>query len=96
MVSKIEVGATGARFSVIERLATALTVDPAEFFTTEIPSGMLNRKALAEITSRLALLSEPDLTWAKGLLEAGLRPRSAQVPGTASGIRARKVRPSKR
>jgi transcriptional regulator with XRE-family HTH domain len=33
MISKIEVGATGARFPSIERLAKAGQVDPAELFT---------------------------------------------------------------
>ncbi len=39
MISKLERGASGARFPVIERLAGALKVDPAEFFTTELPRG---------------------------------------------------------
>jgi transcriptional regulator with XRE-family HTH domain len=96
MISKIEVGASGARFSVIERLAAALDIDPAELFTTEIPTGARNRKTLSEITSRLALLSEVDLVWVKGLLDAGLLPRSAQLPGTVSEARARKLPPGKR
>ena len=33
-ISKIEIGATGARFPVIERLANALEIDPAELFTS--------------------------------------------------------------
>ncbi|HEV2602609.1 MAG TPA: helix-turn-helix transcriptional regulator [Microvirga sp.] len=54
MVSKIETGATGARFPVIERLAAALHVDPAELFTTEIPSGAVHRRAFSALSSRLA------------------------------------------
>src|SRR5579863_9458023 len=57
MISKIEVGASGARFPVIERLATVLKVDPAEFFTTEIPSGALARISIREISLRLVELS---------------------------------------
>jgi transcriptional regulator with XRE-family HTH domain len=96
MISKIEVGATGVRFSVIERLALALGIDPAELFTTHIPSGLLNRKGLAEITSRLALLSEADLLWVKGLLDAGLRPRSSQMPGTRPEATVRKRQSGRR
>lgn len=75
MISKIEVGASGARFPVIERIAAALEVDPAEFFTTEIPSGSLARKAFSEVSLRLAGLSESDLQWVSRLLDAALRPR---------------------
>lgn len=96
MISKLESGTSGARFGVIERLAEALEVDPAELFTTEIPSGVPNRKMLADITSRLALLSEADFTWVKVLLDAAMLPRSAQLPGMAAGSKARKPGARKR
>lgn len=76
MVSKIEIGATGARFPVIERLAAALEVDPAELFTTEIPQGALNRGPLQELTTELAVLSVNDLRWISGVVRAALRNRS--------------------
>lgn len=75
MVSKIEGGASGARFGVIAQLAKALEVDPAELFTPDLPAGQLQRAALTDITSRLATLSESELLWLKGLLEAALRPK---------------------
>ena len=53
-VAKIEVGATGARFPMIEKIAGALQVDPAELFSAEVPSGTLQRGALRELTIRLA------------------------------------------
>lgn len=74
MVSKIEGGNSGARFGVITKLAGALEVDPAELFTPHLPAGQLQRSTLTEITSRLASLSERELQWLKGVLEAALRP----------------------
>lgn len=80
MVAKIEVGATGARFPVIERLAMAIGVDPAEFFTTEIPGGSINRGTFREITSELAQLAEPELIWVRDLLDAALaRPTTNEL-----------------
>lgn len=75
MISKIEGGASGARFGVITQLAKALGVDPAELFTPDLPHGQLQRSTLTEITSRLASLSEGDLKWLKGIFEAALRPK---------------------
>ena len=76
MISKIETGATGARFPVIERLADALGVDPSELFTTEIPGGAINRSPLVDLTTQLAGLSPTDLRWITGVVEAALRNRS--------------------
>lgn len=75
MISKIESGSSGARFGVIEKLATALRIDPAELFTSELPSGQLKNDTLVGVTSRLAALSEGDLTWMKGVIEAVLKGR---------------------
>lgn len=75
MVSKIEGGSSGARFRVIGQLADALGVDPAEFFTADLPSSQLQRAALNDITSRLASLSDSELRWLNGVIEAALRPK---------------------
>ncbi|QBK30143.1 helix-turn-helix domain-containing protein [Roseitalea porphyridii] len=72
-ISKIETGASGARFALIERLAQALSVDPAELFTTEIPSGILRTKAYAELAARLARLDDNDLRWISDLIDVALR-----------------------
>ena len=96
MISKLEGGGSGARFGVIERLADALDVDPAELFTTEIPSGLPNRERLIDFTSRLALLSEADLAWVAGLLDAGMLSRSAQLPGMTAGSKVQKQGARKR
>lgn len=72
-ISKIEVGATGARFPMIERIASALQVDPAELFSAEVPSGALKRAKLNEITISLAALPDKDLQWIGDLLNVALR-----------------------
>lgn len=75
MISKLEVGATGARFPAIERLAEALDVDPAELFTSDLPSGSLRRGAYGEIAATLTSLDEADLIWVRSILEAALSSR---------------------
>ena len=72
MISKIEVGATGARFPSIERLAQAVQVDPAELFTSELPNGSMNRGAFGEISAKLSSLPESDLVWISALLDVAL------------------------
>jgi transcriptional regulator with XRE-family HTH domain len=84
MVTKIETGASGARFPVIERIATALEVDPAELFTTDIPSGAIKRGAFLEISTRLAGLSGSDLEWLAGVVEAALAPKGNEPPRSVS------------
>lgn len=73
MVSKIEGGNSGARFGVVAKLANALGVDPAELFTPDLPAGRLQRAPLTNLTSRLASLSDSDLEWLSGILEAVLQ-----------------------
>jgi transcriptional regulator with XRE-family HTH domain len=75
MVQKLESGGVGARFPVIEKLSAALGIDPAELFSSEIPAGALQRRALGELTTRLAGLSDADLAWASNLLDVALRSR---------------------
>lgn len=72
MVTKIETGTSGARFPVIERLAQALNVDPAELFTTELPSHIRSNPVLTEVKVQLAGLNDKDLLWIKGLIDAAL------------------------
>jgi transcriptional regulator with XRE-family HTH domain len=79
MISKIEVGATGARFPSIERLARAVQVDPAELFTSNLPGGAMNRGAFGEISGKLTSLSEPDLIWIGALIDVALL-RGKEMP----------------
>lgn len=72
-ISKIEIGATGASFQMIERLADVLGIDPAELFSTEVPSDLTRRRAYVSLTAKLAALSEKDLQWLSGVVEAALK-----------------------
>lgn len=77
MVSKLEGGNTGARFAVISKLADALEIDPAELFTPNLPAGEMQRSALTDITTRLAGLSDGELKWLSGIIDAATRSRSS-------------------
>ncbi len=70
MVTKIETGTSGARFPVIERLARSLDVDPAAFFSPDIPTKERPSPALLELKLRLAGLDEKELLWIKGVFDA--------------------------
>ncbi|WP_273727828.1 helix-turn-helix domain-containing protein [Brucella gallinifaecis] len=72
MVTKIETGTSGARFPVIEKLARALNVDPAEFFTPDLPTKGRVHPALMEMKVLLAGLDEKDLLWVKSIIDAAL------------------------
>lgn len=75
MISRMEAGATGARFNTIEKLATTLNIDPAELFTDRVPGSALDRPKLAAISARLAKLSDDDLDWLDEVLHAVLKHR---------------------
>ena len=72
MIAKIEGGVSGASFKAIERLAGALDVDPAELFTTETLSSSARRQVYADLTSRLAVLSDDELLWLGDIFQAAL------------------------
>lgn len=80
-ISKIEVGATGARFPMIEKIATVLAVDPAELFSTEIPSGAIKRGKFNEIGLKLAALPPIELDWVGDLLDVVLRSKPTKGTG---------------
>lgn len=72
LVAKLETGATAPSFKSIDQLARALEVDPAEFFTAELPGGALDRQALNAITTKIAGLSDDDLRWLAAIIDAAL------------------------
>lgn len=76
MITRIEAGQTGVSFTSIERLAEALHVDPAELFTSELPSSAIRSEAFINIAARLAALSDRDIAWVSGVLDAALKPRT--------------------
>ena len=73
MISKIETGGTGVRFSTIEKLSHALNIDPAELFIVNPVPGRDMRPALIDLTVRLSQLSDTDLVWVSDLLRTALR-----------------------
>ena len=75
MISRMEAGATGARFTTISKLAEAMEIDPAELFSPDVPGTALQRPRLVAITTRLARLSDDDLDWLDGVLTAILKHR---------------------
>ena len=72
MVSRIEAGTTGARFTTIDKLATALQVEPEELFSAK---SALDRPKLGAIVTRLARLSDDDLDWLDEVLKSVLKHR---------------------
>lgn len=72
MISRLEAGATGARFTTIDKLATALGVGPEELFS---PATALSRPRLNAVITRLARLSDDDLEWLDDVLAAVLKHR---------------------
>jgi transcriptional regulator with XRE-family HTH domain len=96
MISKIEVGVTGARFPSIERLAQAVQVDPAELFTSNIPAGSMSQGAFGEISAKLSPLSESDLVWISALLDVVLargRGQTAWSKRPAGRVLAKPTKP---
>ncbi|MEI6640394.1 MAG: helix-turn-helix transcriptional regulator [Novosphingobium sp.] len=73
MIVRIEGGGTGVRFPNIQHLADALQVDPAELFTSEVPSGKLARSSLNQLTTRLAALSDAELHLVSQLIDVALK-----------------------
>ena len=90
MVSKLESGTSGARFGVIQRLADALSVDPAELFTTEIAEGAIRRGPFRDISIKLAHLTDADLAWVGNLLDVVLAPRGETAPSSSIPRQTRK------
>ena len=72
MVARVEGGSTGVSFATIEKLATALKIDPAELFTTELPAGALQRKPLSDLTAELARLRPEEVLWLRRIIDAAL------------------------
>ncbi|MEP1420526.1 MAG: helix-turn-helix transcriptional regulator [Erythrobacter sp.] len=74
-ISKLESGKTGASFDAIARLAKALQIDPASFFTDEIDTGATARPAFRKLAAKLVRLSDEQLAWIDGVVSAALQSR---------------------
>lgn len=75
MISKIESGASGTRFAMIERLAAVLEVDPAELFTADLPRTTLQQTGYGRISRQLLELEPDELEWIGGVIDAALKSR---------------------
>ncbi|MCH8488353.1 MAG: helix-turn-helix transcriptional regulator [Oceanicaulis sp.] len=75
MISKIESGASGTRFAMIERLAVALEIDPAELVAADLPRSTLQQTRYGHISRLLLELEPEELEWIGGVIEAALKCR---------------------
>jgi transcriptional regulator with XRE-family HTH domain len=75
MIARIETGNTGASFATIEKLAIALQVDAAALFSSDVATGATSREKYQLLTSRLSKLSDNDLKWLSGIVDAVLEAR---------------------
>ncbi|MBX4884820.1 helix-turn-helix transcriptional regulator [Rhizobium bangladeshense] len=73
MISKIEIGATGARFPNIEKIAAALAIDPAELFTAERNFANLRNGIYGRLAADLATLSDEQLLKVDAVVKAMFR-----------------------
>lgn len=73
MISRMESGSSGARFPTIAKLAEALDVDPAAFFTDQIETGATSRPAYSKLVAKLARLTDDQLVWIDGVVSAALK-----------------------
>ena len=55
LIAKLETGATAPSFKSIEQLAGALDADPAEFFTSDLPEGVVSRRQFNDLTAKIPL-----------------------------------------
>lgn len=80
MISKIEVGSSGARFGTIQKIATALDVDEAELFSAEIATGAIGRSELNALMLKLASLDDTQLQWVADVIDLtfGKKARGSQ------------------
>jgi transcriptional regulator with XRE-family HTH domain len=69
MVNRIENARATPSFETIEKLATALKVDPGVFY---FPNAGLQNDKMTEITVRLAQLTDNELAWVDRVLAAML------------------------
>lgn len=76
MISRMEGGSSGASFNTIEKLATALDIDPGQLFVADLPDDEGTRSSMNTVVARLAKMSNRELTWVESLLDVAFkRPR---------------------
>jgi len=75
MIARIEAGSTGSSFTTIEKLSQALKVDPAALFSADITTDATSRGEFQMLASKLSKLSDTELKWLTGIVDAALKTR---------------------
>jgi len=75
MIARIEAGGTGASFKTIQGLSNALGVSAAALFDDIVGFADNDYPDLQILRSRLAKLSQSDVRWISGIVDAALTPR---------------------
>jgi len=76
MIARIETGTTGASFATIDKLARCLKVDAAALFSSDIATSATSRDDFQLLAAKLSKLSDGDLKWIAGVMDAALKTRS--------------------
>lgn len=74
MISKLETGKTGISFPGLGVLSNVLDIDVGQLFVTDAGDEKL-RTPLVDVTAKLAALSDNDLIWIEGIIDAALASR---------------------
>ncbi|MES2905571.1 MAG: transcriptional regulator [Pseudomonadota bacterium] len=88
-IAKIETGATGVSFEMIERLAATLQIEAGALFVE-----LGRAKAGALISTKLSILSEAELNWLSGIIDSALIARTDASSKKATKLSRRKVQTS--
>lgn len=75
MIARIETGNTGASFTTIEKLSRCLNVDAAALFSGDIATSATSREDFQLLSAKLSKLSDNDLKWITGVVDAALKTR---------------------
>ena len=76
MISRMEAGSSGASFNTIEKLATALEIDPGQLIVAGLPEDEGARSRMNTVIARLSKMSARELAWVEALLDVAVkRPR---------------------
>ena len=75
LIAKLETAQCAPSFASVEKLATVLSIDPAQLFTDQIGGKPFERRALTDLVAELAKLSEADLLWVTDIVRVALKTR---------------------
>ncbi len=91
-IAKIEIGATGVSFEMIEKLAATLRIDEGDLF-----ANLGRTKAGALISAKLSPLAEAELNWLKSIIDSALISRAdVTAKNKTTKISRRKIQTSRK